>query len=319
MGDIFRAQVKTALIGARLAKLEGRPFEHEDVADWLAANGFVREADGWWKVDATDLGQLSYDEIVDVQGGDLNALPEESPDSGDWFERLLIDQQNSDRERLNKQPVLGHLVPKVLIGKHRDVKSRWRSVVKKAVKSGSWDQALAGAEWVPVDHAPGSIVCQGPSLLIQGEHFLAYLIMDVLCDAAPKWEYRAEHYATIQRMALSGMDHFWFCLGTLDQHGLIDSTADPKANAPIQRNLLEKVLRWWPDLCALKDRFSCAGIPMNPILWGAGSINWARGAGMPESQADPLFELQKNDPLAVGQTLCEWVASTNNRNETHEP
>ena len=305
MGDIVAVKLNTELIRSRLSGLKGVNLTEQGLHDWLCEHGFAPAGNSWWKVETADLANLELDEIVD-------GLESEVP--GD--DREIGPGQRLDVTRFGAGGTAGvkpasrlqEKVPRLLIGTHREVTPRWRAIVRRRMSLASWEEALAGEEFVPLADAPGDIVLSGPSLLVQGPNVLVYPVMETILHLArnPRDPDRRLQTRLISDLTFSGMKNLWFAIAMLMPGTFLDPMAEESDQVPVARRALEMLLGWWPQLCALAPRYSYQGLPCPWGSWSGFVRRCCVVIGMRLEDSNSLIEI---DPLEAGSRIGLWLAA----------
>ena len=212
----------------------------------------------------------------------------------------------------------GDHVPSLLCGRLGDASRSWKRVATRAARDGHWQTALADVEMVPVDHTPGEIALSrawgGP----RGDNVWACCIVEGVkkaCMARAGSIYspdaRELWYTSMRDLVLSGMDHFWFCLGVLGRDSAYFPMKTPLTEFPDQRAVarvqLEKLLRWWAQICRLDDRMGTMRKPAHKWTWSVVPASLCVELGVPAEQARAITELP---PRKAEPHLREIVAGS---------
>lgn len=210
-------------------------------------------------------------------------------------------------------PATPYLVPKFLFGRDRDVKSRSRRIASAILKAGSWATPLAGETYVDIDADPKGIIMRGPYMVEEDADdatILLYPMGDAFFRLAVRNGY--ERCGEVAELLLAGMDAFWMSLVAIGSPcGLLPQPKDPAEARGFAIRALGKVVRWWPGLVRLEERYmDNAWMPQTWPLWGNQLFIWCREAGMPAGDSD---RLAWNPPADVGQQIDGWLKSTGTR------
>jgi len=206
------------------------------------------------------------------------------------------------------------LIPTALCGLWKDVKRMWVSIVRKAVKHMSWEPALKGIEYIPVEDAPGAFILRGPSGLGDPHVLLFALIRgikDVTLPLVPQSRDRV--YLIEKLLILSGLDMPWFCLASLGFPCLwiLEHTSYDHEKPQNTRDALRKILRYWDLFCGHQGRF-CSSSPHVLAPWGGLGWGWgARALGLckhlPNVTEKEVEGLLKVDAVDAGAQMRKWV------------
>jgi hypothetical protein len=215
-------------------------------------------------------------------------------------------------------PTTNLMVPRLLYGASRaQSHRRWKSVARKAAKTGAWEAALSGIEFMPLDQVQGDFsVDKAFPRLFTGENLWVDETYSILLDVT------ADHLNSTQgledpvdpndwaklleRLTVSGLDHFWFalCLCVTDRE--IIMWRDLGERQRVARLYISKLLHWWPQLCVYDQRFS-AGQKFGLRGWNI----WARGLntlcrqfGVPWSDIQGRVAM---GPQALADAAAEWL------------
>ena len=196
------------------------------------------------------------------------------------------------------------IVPLAMIGTHKNVRQDWRRIIKKAVRSGTWAVVLNDLQFVALSEI------DMPILLIGNTHMLLaaevcirpYIVIPQLFDTT--FENSASRdlfYSCFRDLVIGGLDHFWFALAFLgSQRALPEKTSFHTVRASDTRRIMLKVLKWWPLLCRLQDRFSSDIISLPWPHWAMGLLGMWYDAGL-EKQL--YFRLISVKPIVAGEML----------------
>ena len=203
------------------------------------------------------------------------------------------------------------LFPSVLCGRARDARRKWRSITRQAVKDLSWDKALAKTDWVPIDQTPGQFEREGANPLLQGDNTYLYPIIIELsaalydCEPEQRFEIR-------KQLVLEAVQSFWFCLGIIARGLWLPLAKQPDdERRAFVREVLRAVLKWWPQICELDDRFFCImydGAISPGYRWSDWGhcirVTFYQELGVTGEKIDALAEI---DPITAGETMSQWV------------
>jgi|SRR5579884_2366662 len=301
MSDAYRGKISLGRLGEHLSGTGGRRLSPHEVLAWLKEQGFQDAGGGWWTAREEAWALLRLDEfelVADSMMQSAGSVPT-PPDSG-WYLYGGVTPPSA---------LAKYLLPTVLVGRHRDVRPAWRRAVKTATRTGKWDHVLTGTPFVSLAEIhPGAVVLLGPSILVQGDNYLAYLVCEEVIHAC-RDDDRQRWYAKSRDLILSGMDHLWFCLGMMAHGaGFLPSESYEREERAVSRLALEKLMRWWPAICECSGRFSWNGIPMDRRIWAAVPVGLCLRGGMARPEAEAL--IASADPAAIGQRVREWLTTT---------
>ena len=217
------------------------------------------------------------------------------------------------------------LFPRILCGKHGDVKREWKKVCRKALRTGDWEIALKDVEFIPIEQTPGWFVLDGPSPLLreQGDCVLAYNVIiqmsDLVYEMYRKKKDRDEMFQIMAPLVISESTHFWFALSLLGGMPTLLPPADDYCDnpKPIARVLLANLLRWWPVFVELEDRFEL-WVPTDKkmprwISWGGRALGLCYSWGRWRS-SDDLDKLKAiNDPHEAASLMSKWIDGENDQ------
>jgi hypothetical protein len=179
---------------------------------------------------------------------------------------------------------------------------------------GTWDDVLSPADFIPLAAAPGALVLEGPSGVLRGEHVLLYPVMIELCDlgyVGPGEGVRANEMR--KALILSGLRHFWFCLGLLGGSPMwfIDVPEYAAESRRVARVALSALLGCWDAFCALDRRFaSGCGLESRWSDWGRRPFDLCSEMGVPESQLAPVRIAAgegRLGPQEAAAQIAAWV------------
>jgi hypothetical protein len=203
-------------------------------------------------------------------------------------------------------------IPVPLIGYFREARRNWRKIATIALKDGSWENALAGVERIPIDLAPGNILLEGPLPMIAEENVLIYLIRDELFDAKPRLrKSRVEADESERTLLLAGARDLWFLVGFLGGNiPLLPSiVAERGTNGKIfSQEILWCLMRRWRDLVGLSPRFALDS--RNKFRWphwGSRAFNLAAQLNI---TVEEIRAVQGLTPLDAGQRLGRLLIRT---------
>lgn len=203
------------------------------------------------------------------------------------------------------------LVPKALWGRYRNVKPKWIRIVKKALKTGSWDAALEGKEMIRVEDMPGNMILKGPDSFCQGDNLLLYVVGEELMHTALVGAYnekRTSQEILHRELVLQGMNYFWFALGML-AGSCIPNKTDYEAEKPqVWRKILEGILNWWPHFCQIDEKIKYSGTPLEETesmpTWYFWVLLHYQEIGAP---IEEIRKLKPVDPVLAIETLRQWL------------
>jgi hypothetical protein len=305
MSELFRIKIDDALVQGRMSRSLRRPISYEEFRYYLLENGILPLGEDW-VLSTSSVGYLQPDEILSAEpyDGDLPRV-ELSGDDPVRFGHI----EEAGIGPLPSNSDMGQQIPTLLVGTLRDVDLRMRSLVKRALKSGSWEEALLDAEFVPVAKAPGYLLIGPPGPYFTGDHVHLYLIQDLLMSAC-RYADRNQWYATQRKMTLDGLNHFWFCLTSMAGVELIHMFHTAVDTSGFAQEALSKILRWWPIFCDLGSRFSF-GLNDNGGSYSIGWPHWGNAVyqrclqmGVPKDEAETMRMM---NPLDAGKQMAIWA------------
>ena len=203
------------------------------------------------------------------------------------------------------------VVPRFLYGpKMSQAHRRWKAVARKAAKSGSWEVALAGVEFMPLEEVKGDFACNNShALLFTGENLWLNDTFEALfhatADRACSSEDPDAWAKFLEGLTGSGLDHFWFALSVCVTGVGIIKWRDIRERRRTARVFLSKLLRWWPQLCVYDQRFSMGqkmGIRGWPG-WAAGLAILCEDLGVKSSDIDKFSD----DPVEAAKLAADWL------------
>ena len=200
-------------------------------------------------------------------------------------------------------------IPAAICGRHGKCRQKWRRIVRRAVKVGSWDQVRETTSWVDPSDAPGLLVLAGYNPLVEGDNTLVYLIHDELANACydNKSGCQERGYPMHKAMVLAGLPSFWFCLGMLADVGnvFLECESFRREKKLMAGRILSAMLRWWPEFCRLNDRLHWG--PPEYTGWSQWSLQpqkFCARLGVPDKKIDELSML---DPSEAGAALGDLL------------
>lgn len=168
-------------------------------------------------------------------------------------------------------------VPKCLVGNRGLVRRRWTAISSRAIRSGSWQDALKKVDFVSIDADDGPIGFFGCDVMTPNviclQHVTSALI-DAWLDQDREVDYISD-FQPLMNLILDGMDFGWFCLGLLAD-GNASFLYKPGGQA-FARQFLWKLLPWWDWFIKLEPRFQAAVFSLKWPQWGRAPIEYYRG------------------------------------------
>jgi hypothetical protein len=160
-------------------------------------------------------------------------------------------------------------------------------------------------EFVHIDRVAGGITTKRPLLFSRGhDRIVIYEVMRVLTELIIEMTKNThEVYIVTRQLMMDGLDHFWFCLCFAAPGGLSlpKMSSDYDADrAEARRVVVQKILKWWPHLCARADRFERDEFTSSPLPF------WTGVSGLFESQ-EIWQRLNKMDCDGVEEYLRQWL------------
>jgi hypothetical protein len=204
------------------------------------------------------------------------------------------------------------IIPTFLCGSYPQVKGKFRTVWKRAVKLGSVKDALAKSEWIHIDDAPGELLCDRPFGL-QMDHVHLSVIADEHTDLDNLPD-RDAWRNSLKRLIWPALDEFWFCLA-MAAHSISLPLTPIGGGHPLElsihdelvenaRYMLSRILRWWPDFERLQTRFYNGLHQLRPwSLWTGGT--WALLRAIGEERF--IFDMRELDMEEAGFLMMSFV------------
>jgi hypothetical protein len=204
-------------------------------------------------------------------------------------------------------------VPRLLYGPKRSQShQRWKVIAKKAAKTGSWEAALRDVEMMPLSEVKGDFSCSNAhGAMYVGDILWVDDTFETLFHATADFANASEGpnawAKLLERLTLSGLDHFWFAL-FLGVSGVgIVMWRDESERRRAASLCLEKLLRWWPTLCIYDQRYSAG--PHLPQFrgwpeWCAGLCNLCSDIGVGQEDITRFTEM---DAFTAGKTAAQWL------------
>jgi len=274
MSDVFYLKIDRIKLARRLSEVAGRPLTPEDATGWLRDNGFSQEGDLWYS-GAAEIAMLEQAEVLEMYPADepegiaraeYPALADEAPATPQEY---VLTEERRNRMALMPDYALC-IVPRFLIGSAASVNSRWRPVARRIVRLAQIDAGTKDVDFVHVDDARGLLVAKlHRGFSSSTENIILYPILQGLGDLVlDLTNSKHEYYIVCRQLLMNGMDHFWFCLCFVATGRFwlpwMDQSYDAD-RAEVRRVVLNKMMRWWPHLCARSARF--AGSDQQPLPW----------------------------------------------------
>src|SRR5665213_1842432 len=181
-------------------------------------------------------------------------------------------------------------IPRFLCGHPRNVRRRWKKIVKKLVETRSWPAALEGEDFISIEDAPKVLLLEGGQMDgVDDDNVPLYVVTDVLIDVAADDEYARRDL--VADLLLEGMKEFWVCLALLNGVGTILPPAKTvEKQRKFARDCVSRFMEWWEELCAMEGRY-CGSLWL-PMAWPS----WARTVlvHIREMGMDHLFPFEAN-------------------------
>jgi hypothetical protein len=209
-----------------------------------------------------------------------------------------------------KDPKL--VIPAFLCGQYAQVKRRFRTMWKRAVKVKSLKDALAGCEWIHIDDAPGELLNERP-----WSSHMDHVMLSVIADEHTDLDHLPDRDAwreSLKQLMWPALDEFWFCLAMAAHSITLPLTPVGRAH-PLElsiydelvenaRYMLSRILRWWPDFERLQKRFYSGAIKLRPwALWMRGTWDLLRAIGHEEF----ISEMRELDMEEAGFRMMSFV------------
>jgi len=211
-----------------------------------------------------------------------------------------------------KDPKL--IVPAFLCGQYPEVKRRFRTVWKRAVKLNSLKEALAKSEWIHIDDTPGELLCERP-----WSRHMDHVILSVIADEHTDLDHLPDRDAwreSLKHLMWPALDEFWFCLA-MAAHSIslpltpISGKPPAAVDLPIYdelvenaRYMLSRILRWWPDFERLQKRLYSGALELRPwALWMGGTWSLLRAIGHEKF----IFDMRDLDMEEAGFRLMSFM------------
>lgn len=209
----------------------------------------------------------------------------------------------------NAQPSLHApplLIPQFLCGGQRAVARECRRVAKALLANGDWQLALGNCDFFDLRSERKALVIRGPLVEVDGDErtILLYAFGQQLTNLAEKDDYRLSEAA--EAVILNGMDQFWVSLVAIgNPPQLLPRERDPGRLRKLATLMLEKVLRWWPEIVSFGDDFlNGAWFPVPWPLWANQALIWCCDAGMEPTDVN---KLASGDPHNAGEQMVAWL------------
>jgi hypothetical protein len=188
---------------------------------------------------------------------------------------------------------------------------RWKSVARKAAKTGSWETALSGVEFMPLDQVQGDFsVNNASALLFEGDNLWLNdtfeVLSDVTADRACSSEDPDAWAKSLEGLTVSGLDHFWFALCLCVTGVEIIMWRDLNERRRVAQLCVPKLLHWWPQLCVFDQRFSHGqktGM-RGWSLWAQGLRTLCEDLGARRADVTGRMFL---GPQALAESAAEWL------------
>ncbi|HET6251897.1 MAG TPA: hypothetical protein VFE47_29700 [Tepidisphaeraceae bacterium] len=199
-------------------------------------------------------------------------------------------------------PTKGTLpIPTFLFGDRRSVSRRWKKIMAILLKTGSWDEAMRGQEFVPIEEAPFAIFRDSdPSDSTTENIVRLHVVPEALCGAAT-----VERRPKVRELMLEGMDQFWMSM-TMLGGGPFFLPRDPRPSERTAeaRAILKKFVRWWDELCSLQGRYHAGWQPEQWPHWVRRLWPLIAEAGMPDEMSDKMYD---GSAAEAGVMLKSWL------------
>lgn len=208
-------------------------------------------------------------------------------------------------------------IPIALYGPFNEVEKNWCKL-SKTVFSFGWQKLLESTTFVELGESSAPILLMGPPFVRRIVSFSTVSFMKGLSAAAQSGLQseslsdpadRAAWYFRIRDLILTAPDEFWCALGLLSS----DQTWFPQRSpfsekterSTLAAQLLERLLRWWPQFKRFESRFQSAAL----ISWAW--PNWcmipgklACNLGVDFADASRLLEMSCDE---AANLLRQWV------------
>jgi hypothetical protein len=198
------------------------------------------------------------------------------------------------------------LIPEFLCGKEAVVRRHARRVIRRAIVEGGIPQVMASETFIHIDDAPGQIILDHVEPWLTDDHVLLEPFAEVLLELLRSPDDRNGWYERSRRLHWEILDEFWACLIMLAESDrmLPIKTRYDNQRPHDCRSVLRKMLKWWPDFCALDDRFYDGMLHPEPgYRWGRATWGLLRGMG----QEHVISELKELDVEDAGARIREVV------------
>jgi len=217
-------------------------------------------------------------------------------------------------ENANSLQITNLLVPCVLYGSSRGQSHRqWKRIAKKAAKTGSWEAALVGVEFMPLDDVRGDFSCNNSNgLLFEGENLWLddtfEILFHVTADKACSSNDPDAWAKLLEKLTVSGLDYFWFSLCLCVAGVGIVRWRDRNESRRTACLCLEKLLRWWPQICTYDRRFSLGQKTGDALRgwsgWSSGLCGLCIYLG---AKREEILRLTEISPQEAGKVAAGWL------------
>lgn len=207
-----------------------------------------------------------------------------------------------------------HCVPASLCGEYRQVRRTWGKIARVAARSGSWETALEGAEWLPIDQTDGLILLHGPDSGVKTSNMLLFTVARTVAEDV-LWKVhhddREAVYQALKRLTLEGLPQFWFCLVLLAPWGFPKKTSFEHEQRVLAYRILSGLIKYWDCFCELDHRIASNalnaefGIAPGWPSWMLSPQYYGNLLGVPFEPGVPI--LSESDPVKAGETIREWL------------
>jgi hypothetical protein len=202
----------------------------------------------------------------------------------------------------------GLVIPQLLCGHPRDVRRRWRKVLKKLVKSKSWDEAFATEPFISIEDAPEILmleeIYQGLGGPDDDDQVALYVVNDELCEVAADDGYAK--LDLVRDLLLEEMHNFWACLTALADTVILPRMKPPSVDQAFARACLSRIMIWWEHLVQLEPRYT--GMDWSTPPWDYSLrrvFQLAIKMGVPK---DDILKAESESKESAGTTIRGWLA-----------
>lgn len=204
-------------------------------------------------------------------------------------------------------------IPRFLLGEERKVSRACKKAAAKLIKTANWPEFLSGMEFVPLERV-ARFALQGPRTLCAGDPeeedgdddtAVLHPFCDRLSDIAA-----TDNYALLpqaKRLLIEGCQEFWVALTALAGQGpVLPIYRDAALDADFARQLLARLLPWWPQFSALNDKFFHAGwFPGDWPRWASRIFQLCGRLGM---TGELTLQIRQGSSEQAFVTISEFAA-----------